>query len=183
MDLSTLHVLLTLDFIGDVAFGTELHALRDGESCRILQIFRDVLPELMKCGLFPLRAAVPIMKSTRVMHQAIRELRAMGLEAVENARAKGESDKGTEFEGSKRIFEILAQCVQSGFIRILCIVLTALSRQIGPDGKYMFSADELVDNYGELQRSPRLVMCSSISSHVLSRWRRSHRTHHDFRCQ
>ncbi|KIP07170.1 hypothetical protein PHLGIDRAFT_118327 [Phlebiopsis gigantea 11061_1 CR5-6] len=128
IDLSTLHVLLTLDFIGEVAFGTELHALRDGESCRILQTFRDILPELMKCGLFPLRAAVPILKSTRVMHRAIRELRAMGLEAVEHARAKGESEKGTEFGGSKRIFEILAQ-------------------QIGPDGKYMFSTDELVDNY------------------------------------
>ena len=109
VDLSTLHILLTLDFVGDVAFGTELHALRDGESCRILQIFREVLPELMKCGLFPLRAKIPVMQSTRVMHRAIGELRDMAMKAVQNARAQEEGEKCGEYEGSKRIFEILAQ--------------------------------------------------------------------------
>lgn len=100
-------MLLTLDFIGEVAFGTELHALRDGDNCRILQIFRDVLPELMKCGLFPLRAAIPVLKSTRVMHASIKELRKMAYAAVENARSAGKDDD--VYSGSKRIFEILAQ--------------------------------------------------------------------------
>ena len=99
-------VLLTLDFVGEVAFGTELNALRDGEKCRILQIFHDVLPELMKCGLFPLRAKIPVVESTRRMHRGIKELRDLAYTAVQNARAGGDK---TKFEsGSKRIFEILA---------------------------------------------------------------------------
>ena len=106
VDLSSLHVLLTLDFIGEVAFGTELHALRDGEGCRILRVFRDVLPELMKCGLFPLRAKTPIMKTTRLIHRGIKELRAMTYTAVQNARSR--DDKTKLESGSKRIFEILA---------------------------------------------------------------------------
>ncbi|EJD00090.1 cytochrome P450 46A1 [Fomitiporia mediterranea MF3/22] len=126
VDLSTLHVLLTLDFVGDVAFGTELNAIRDGADCRILQIFHDVLPELMKCGLFPLRAKVPILDSTRRMHRGIRELRAMAHNSVEDARSA--DNKADIASGSKRIFEILAQ-------------------QCRADGTYLFSAEELVDNY------------------------------------
>ena len=106
VDLSTLHVLLTLDFVGEVAFGSELNAIRDGTNCRIYQIFHDVLPELMKCGLFPLRSKIPIMKSTRIMHRGIKELRSMAYTAVQNARAA--DDKTKDGTGSKRIFEILA---------------------------------------------------------------------------
>ena len=112
IDLSSLHVLLTLDFVGEVAFGTEINAIRDGEDCRILRIFHDVLPELMKCGLFPLRAKIPIMESTRRMHRGIKQLRTMGLAAVQSARSCDE--KTHSQTGRKRIFEILAQCVTIG---------------------------------------------------------------------
>ena len=60
---------------------------------------------MMKCGLFPLRAKVPILKSTRLMHRDIKKLRLMGYEAVRNARTTAE--KGDQ--DSKMIFEILAQ--------------------------------------------------------------------------
>ncbi|KIJ48126.1 hypothetical protein M422DRAFT_248306 [Sphaerobolus stellatus SS14] len=90
LDLSVFHVLLTLDFVGEVAFRTELHAIRDGAGCRILQIFHNILPELMKCGLFPLRARIPIMKNTRAMLSSIKELRDLGHVAVRNARASNE---------------------------------------------------------------------------------------------
>ncbi|OCB90319.1 cytochrome P450 46A1 [Sanghuangporus baumii] len=129
IDFSTLDVLLTLDFVGEVAFGTELNAIRDGENCRILQIFHDVLPELMKCGLFPLRAKIPIMKSTRLMHRGIKELRELAYIAVQSARASDDETKPESGTGSRRIFEILAL-------------------QRGADGGYLFSAKELVDNYG-----------------------------------
>ncbi|KAG9217789.1 hypothetical protein CCMSSC00406_0003522 [Pleurotus cornucopiae] len=125
INLASLHVLLTLDFVGEVAFGTKLNAIQDGEDCRILQIFHDVLPELMKCGLFPLRAKVPVLESTRRMHRSIKELRTMGYTAVSNARS---DEKAGSDSGSKRIFEILAQ-------------------QRGEDGAYLFTAEELVDNY------------------------------------
>ncbi|KIJ45361.1 hypothetical protein M422DRAFT_251134 [Sphaerobolus stellatus SS14] len=126
LDLSVLHVLLTLDFVGEVAFGTELHAIRDGAGCRILQIFHNILPKLMKCGLFPLRAKIPIMKSTRVMLNSIKELRDLGHVAVRNARAS--NGGSNDYTGNKRIYEILA-----------------LAR--GSDGQYLFSLEELVDNY------------------------------------
>ncbi|KAL5536605.1 hypothetical protein ACEPAF_428 [Sanghuangporus sanghuang] len=126
IDLSSLHVLLTLDFVGEVAFGTQLNAIRDGDNCKILQIFQDVLPELMKCGLFPLRAKIPILRSIRRMHRGIKQLRIMAFAAVQNARSV--DDKVGSEDGSKRIFEILAQ-------------------QRTSDGSYLFSAEELVDNY------------------------------------
>ncbi|KAF4586249.1 hypothetical protein EYR38_010524 [Pleurotus pulmonarius] len=126
INLASLHVLLTLDFVGEVAFGTELNAIRDDEDCRTLQIFRDVLPELMKCGLFPLRAKIPVLESTRQMYRSIKELRTMAHTAVSNARSWNE--KAGFDSGSKRIFEILAQ-------------------QRGEDGVYLFTAEELVDNY------------------------------------
>ncbi|EJC99581.1 cytochrome P450 [Fomitiporia mediterranea MF3/22] len=122
IDLSTLHVLLTLDFVGEVAFGAELNALRDGASCRILQIFHDILPELMKCGLFPLRSQIPIMESTRRMHRSIKELRGMAHVAVKNARSSEE--KSAVQPGSKRIYEILAQL--SVNLKLLHVLVTFL---------------------------------------------------------
>ncbi|EKM51452.1 uncharacterized protein PHACADRAFT_152212 [Phanerochaete carnosa HHB-10118-sp] len=113
VDLAQLHVLLTLDFVGEVAFGAELRAVRDGAACRILQIFHAVLPELMKCGLFPLRAKVPVFESTRAMHRAIAELRGMARAAVEDARRAHEDsqEKDCGAEKGKKIFEILAHHV------------------------------------------------------------------------
>ena len=105
VDFSLLNVLLTLDFVGEVAFGIDLHAIEQGESCRVMQIFQTVLPELMKCGLFPLRAKIPILQSTRDMHAAIAELRSMANNAVQKCR-QDDTPKGPS---SKRIFEILAQ--------------------------------------------------------------------------
>lgn len=105
IDISVLNVLLTLDFVGEVAFGIDLHAMEQGEQCRVMQIFQTVLPELMKCGLFPLRAKIPVLKSTREMHAAIAELRAMAGQAVQKCR-----DNDTpESKPAKRIFEILAK--------------------------------------------------------------------------
>lgn len=109
VDLSLLHVLLTLDFIGEIAFGTDLHALAQGPDCRILKNFETILPELMKCGLFPLRAKVPILKSTRKMHEAIAELKTMAQKAVKNARGGTAQRKDAKEKSDKRIFEILAQ--------------------------------------------------------------------------
>jgi hypothetical protein len=97
-------VLLTLDFVGEVAFGIDLHAMEQGENCRVMQIFQTVLPELMKCGLFPLRAKIPLLKSTREMHAAIAELRSMASHAVSKCR---ENDTSAGKPG-KKIFEILA---------------------------------------------------------------------------
>lgn len=111
LDFSELHILLTLDFIGDIAFGTELNALDQGADCRILQLFDAILPELMKCGLFPLRAKIPIMQKTRDMHKAIAELRTMAEAAVKNSRMDdNETDeKGATTSPGKKIFEILAK--------------------------------------------------------------------------
>ncbi|THG99701.1 hypothetical protein EW026_g2692 [Hermanssonia centrifuga] len=125
VDLSTLHVLLTLDFVGEVAFGSELHALDDGKDCEILHIFNNILPELMKCGLFPLRAKVPLLHSTRRMHTNIKKLRDMGHRAVGQARATVEEKNSLN---PKMIFEILAQ-------------------ERDENGQYVFSPEELVDNY------------------------------------
>lgn len=108
IDFSALNVLLTLDFVGEVAFGIDLQALEQGENCRVLQIFDIVLPELMKCGLFPLRAKVPIFKSTRNMHCAIGELRALAKHAVSSCR-KHDSSLLPQSKPGKRIFEILAK--------------------------------------------------------------------------
>jgi cholesterol 24-hydroxylase len=141
VDFSSLNVLLTLDFIGDVAYGTELHALAQGPECRILKLFEMVLPELMKCGMFPLRGKVPILRSTRDMYSAIAELKVMAKEAVQNAR----KDDGMEFEGKKnKIFEILAGYKNPRYQEPL---LTELCRQKEPNGAYTFSAEELCDNY------------------------------------
>ncbi|KAG9377140.1 CypX Cytochrome P450 [Pyrenophora tritici-repentis] len=105
LDISLLNVLLTLDFIGEVAFGIDLHAMEQGESCRVMQIFQTVLPELMKCGLFPLHAKIPVLKSTRDMHAAIAELRSMADHAVQKCRENDTPDS----KPAKRIFEILAK--------------------------------------------------------------------------
>ncbi|TLD37843.1 cytochrome P450 46A1 [Venturia nashicola] len=127
VDFSLLNTLLTLDFIGEVAFGIDLHALEQGNSCRIMKIFEIVLPELMKCGLFPLRAKIPVCKSTREMHRAISELRGMAAHAVESSRSKDDSLL-PQSKSEKRIFEILA-------------------RKKDSRGSYVFSSEELVDNY------------------------------------
>lgn len=63
IDFSALNVLLTLDFVGKVAFGIDLQALEQGENCRVLQIFDIVLPELMKCGLFFLERKYPFLRA------------------------------------------------------------------------------------------------------------------------
>lgn len=109
IDFSSLHVLLTLDFIGDIAYGAEFHALARGSDCRTVQLFDIVLPELMKCGLFPLRAKIPILKKTREMHRAIAELRLMAEKAVENVRQSADASYENYEKGSKKIFEILAK--------------------------------------------------------------------------
>ena len=109
VDFSSLHVLLTLDFIGEIAYGVDFSALAQGSNCRIMQLFETILPELMKCGLFPLRAKVPIMKKTRDMHSAIAELRRMAEKAVENTRLTANTSQETYTKKSKNIFEILAK--------------------------------------------------------------------------
>ncbi|KAK5626570.1 hypothetical protein RRF57_002285 [Xylaria bambusicola] len=126
IDLSGLNILLSLDFIGDIAFGTSFNAINQGPDCRIAQLLEMILPELMKCGLFPLRGKIPIFKTTRIMNRAITELRDMAKEAVKDARSKEivDSDKKPE----KKIFEILA-----------------LQREA--DGNYTFNSQELRDNY------------------------------------
>ncbi|KAI2488236.1 CypX Cytochrome P450 [Pyrenophora tritici-repentis] len=124
LDISLLNVLLTLDFIGEVAFGIDLHAMEQGESCRVMQIFQTVLLELMKYGLFPLHAKIPVLKSTRDMHAAIAELRSMADHAVQKCRENNTPDS----KPAKRIFEILA-------------------KQRDIEGQYLFNMKELVDNY------------------------------------
>lgn len=109
LDFSSLHVLLTLDFIGDIAYGVDFRALAHGSDCRIMQLFEIVLPELMKCGLFPLRAKFPILKKTREMHRAVAELRLMAEKAVENARHTADASNESYSKRSKKIFEILAK--------------------------------------------------------------------------
>lgn len=111
MDLSSLHILLTLDFIGDIAYGIDLHAISQGPDCRILQLFNIVLPEIMKCGLFPLRGKFAVLKKTRRMYRAIAELKIMTKKAVENARQGSHaSDKDCSKRPSNKIYEILATC-------------------------------------------------------------------------
>ncbi|KAL8812287.1 MAG: hypothetical protein Q9223_001156 [Gallowayella weberi] len=109
VDFSLLHVILTLDFIGEIAYGVDFQALANVSDCRISQLFEIILPELMKCGLFPLRAKLPIMKKTREMHRAIAELRQMAEKAVENVRQTDDAAPETYGKRSKRIFEILAK--------------------------------------------------------------------------
>lgn len=108
VDLSLLHVLLRLDFIGEVAFGTDLNTLPQGPGCRIMKNFDTVLPELMKCGLFPLRAKIPVLKSVREMQKAIAELKSIQ-KAVQNARGNSAKEKDGKDNPGKRIYEILAQ--------------------------------------------------------------------------
>ncbi|KAL8984153.1 MAG: hypothetical protein Q9205_001795 [Flavoplaca limonia] len=109
VDFSSLHVLISLDFIGDIAYGMDFRALTPGTVSRIPQLFEIVLPELMKCGLFPLRARFPILKQTRAMHSAIAELRLMAEKAVENARHTTDEASNNPKKRSKKIFEILAK--------------------------------------------------------------------------
>lgn len=110
MDISSLNVLLTLDFMGDIAYGVDLHALSQGKNCRIVQLFDTILPELIKCGLFPLRAALPILGRTRRMHRAIDEVRTMAVNAVESARQIHDATKGeSENRLSNKIFDILTR--------------------------------------------------------------------------
>jgi cholesterol 24(S)-hydroxylase/benzoate 4-monooxygenase len=110
LDFSSLHVLLTLDFIGEVAYGTDLHALSQGSDCRMLQLFDIILPELMKCGLFPLGGKFAVLQETRNMYRAIAELRGMAEKAVENARRREATSKEERGKNSSnKIFEILAE--------------------------------------------------------------------------
>ena len=109
VDFSSFHVLLTLDFIGEIAYGVDFSALAQVSGCRIMQLFEIVLPEIMKCGLFPLRARFPILKKTREMHSAIAELRLMAERAVQNTRNTDDASDENYGKGSKKIFEILAK--------------------------------------------------------------------------
>lgn len=109
VDFSLLHVILTLDFIGEIAYGVNFRALANVSDCRISQLFEIILPELMKCGLFPLRAKFPILKKTREMHRAIAELRQMAEKAVENVRHTDDTSHENYNKRSKKIFEILAK--------------------------------------------------------------------------
>ncbi|KAI4281959.1 MAG: hypothetical protein L6R38_003302 [Xanthoria sp. 2 TBL-2021] len=109
VDFASLHVLLTLDFIGDIAYGVDFRALTPGSVCRISQLFDIVLPELMKCGLFPLRARFPILQKTKEMHRAVAELRLMAEKAVENARHTADVSYENPKKRSNKIFEILAK--------------------------------------------------------------------------
>ncbi|KAL8659388.1 MAG: hypothetical protein Q9226_000464 [Calogaya cf. arnoldii] len=131
VDFASLHVLLSLDFIGDIAYGVDFRALTPGTVSRIPQLLHIVLPELMKCGLFPLRAKFPILKQTREMHSAIAEMRLMAKKAVENARNNPDRSYENRKKSSNKIFEILAMQKES-------------------NGNYSFSSTELVDNYGKL---------------------------------
>ncbi|KAH8164510.1 hypothetical protein CIB48_g3746 [Xylaria polymorpha] len=107
IDLSSLNILLSLDFIGDIAFGTSFNAINQGPDCRIAQLLEMILPELMKCGLFPLRGKIPIFEKTRIMNRAITELRNMAKDAVKDARRNDSTDDG-KTKPDKKIFEILA---------------------------------------------------------------------------
>ncbi|OTB01256.1 hypothetical protein M426DRAFT_75321 [Hypoxylon sp. CI-4A] len=120
-DLSSLHILLSIDFIGEIAFGTNFRALEQGPSCRISQLLEMILPELMKCGLFPLRGKIPIFEKTRIMNRAIAELRGMAEDAVRDSRQKNktQNEKGYINPG-KKIFEILAFRFPSGWGRSNC---------------------------------------------------------------
>jgi len=107
--------------IGDIAYGTGLNTLSQGPDCRILQLFEIVLPELMKCGLFPLRGKFPILRQTRDMYRAITELRGMAEKAIENVRGRNDDSNNDEgkkgYNGRKRsykIFEVLAEYVYIG---------------------------------------------------------------------
>ncbi|KAI1189793.1 cytochrome P450 46A1 [Nemania serpens] len=129
IDLSSLNILLSLDFIGDIAFGTSFNAIDQGPDCRIAQLLEMILPELMKCGLFPLRGKIPIFEKTRIMNRAITELRDMAKDAVKDARRKDLTEDGSsKVKPEKKIFEILA-----------------LQREA--DRSYTFNSQELCDNY------------------------------------
>ncbi|KAI0864078.1 cytochrome P450 46A1 [Xylaria cubensis] len=129
IDLSSLNIILSLDFIGDIAFGTSFNAINQGPDCRIAQLLEMILPELMKCGLFPLRQKIPIFKKTRIMNSAITELRNMAYDAVKDARRSDLTEDGSsKIKPGKKIFEILA-----------------LQRE--EDGNYTFNSEELCDNY------------------------------------
>ncbi|EKG09696.1 Cytochrome P450 [Macrophomina phaseolina MS6] len=143
VDFSSLNVLLTLDFVGEVAFGIDLHAIEQGEQCRVMQLFGTILPELMKCGLFPLRAKIPIMKSTREMHAAIAELRSMANHAVLTCRKHDSPDS----KPGKRIFEILARHASRKPANDESQADLGRRRQRDSNGQYMFNMKELVDNY------------------------------------
>jgi cholesterol 24-hydroxylase len=120
VDISSLHARLTLDFIGNIAYGTDLHAVSQGSDCRILHLFDMILPELMKCGLFPLRGKFPILQKTRNMYRAIAELRSMAQKAVETVRQRDDaSNGGYGKRPSKKIFEILAEYACNRNIKLL----------------------------------------------------------------
>ncbi|KAI1435478.1 cytochrome P450 46A1 [Xylaria sp. CBS 124048] len=127
VDLSELNILLSIDFIGDIAFGRDFNAINEGRNCRISQLLEMILPELMKCGLFPLRGKIPIRRKTRVMNKAITELRNLAYDAVKDARRDDGADNG-KVKPDKKIFEILAL-------------------QKEADGNYTFNSQELCDNY------------------------------------
>ena len=100
---------MSLDFIGDIAFGVSLNAIAQGPDCRISKLLEMILPELMKCGLFPLRGKIPIFESTRIMNRAIAELRGMAEDAIKSVRRTDNiEERKDQAKPGKKIFEILA---------------------------------------------------------------------------
>ncbi len=107
MDFASLHILLTLDFIGDIAYGTDFQAMAQGSECRILQLLETILPELMKCGFFPLRKNIPILRATRNMYRAIAEMRTIAEKAIKDVRETEASAAPGPGTKHTKIFEIL----------------------------------------------------------------------------
>ncbi|CAF1045876.1 unnamed protein product [Adineta ricciae] len=117
--------LITIDFLGEIAFGQTFDALKLGENCLLMQLLQSILPELIKCAVFPLRGQFPILRVTRKMHEDIKKLRSICQASIKTAREMDESDRLFKKE---RIFEILATTKSS-------------------NGQYVFSEKELIDNY------------------------------------
>ncbi|CAF0756412.1 unnamed protein product [Adineta steineri] len=117
--------LITIDFLGEIAFGETFNALKLGKTCQIMQLLYSILPELIKCAVFPLRGQLPVLSETRKMHQDIKTLRRLCQESIRKTRNVQDSDMSLN---KNRIFEILATSKNS-------------------DGEYIFNEKELIDNY------------------------------------
>ncbi|CAF1534008.1 unnamed protein product [Adineta steineri] len=125
VDISIEMTLITIDFLGEIAFGETFNALKLGKTCQIMQLLYSILPELIKCAVFPLRGQLPVLSETRKMHQDIKTLRRLCQESIRKTRNVQDSDMSLN---ENRIFEILATRKNS-------------------DGEYIFNEKELIDNY------------------------------------
>ena len=125
IDISTEITLITIDFLGEIAFGETFDALKLGKNCHMMNLLQSILPELIKCAVFPLRGQVPILSDTRKMHQDIKKLRLLCQGSIIKVREAEQSDPSFN---KNRIFEILATTKNS-------------------DGEYVFTEKQLIDNY------------------------------------